>query len=204
MEVKDRILLISKDLFFQYGVKSITMDDVAKHLSISKKTIYQFCKDKDELVLSVAQMHLESDMKALQLIASTAQDPIDEILKLSEHLKLSLQNLRSSVLYDIEKFHPRAWQIFLDHKEQCIYCSMVDNLQKGIEKGLYRADIDVNILSIFRMEQIQMGFNPTLYPLQKFDMQKVQLQFLEHFLYGICTLKGHKLINKYKQITEED
>jgi len=204
MEVKDRILLISKDLFFQYGVKSITMDDVAKHLSISKKTIYQFFKDKDELVLSVAQMHLESDMKALQLIASTAQDPIDEILKLSEHLKLSLQNLRSSVLYDIEKFHPRAWQIFLDHKEQCIYCSMVDNLQKGIEKGLYRADIDVNILSIFRMEQIQMGFNPTLYPLQKFDMQKVQLQFLEHFLYGICTLKGHKLINKYKQITEED
>lgn len=204
MDVRERILYETRELFFKYGIKSITMDDVAKHLSISKKTIYQFFKDKDDLVASIAEKYLEEDTIAVKSIASSAADPIDEVLKLSEHIKQALQNLNSSVLYDVQKFHPKAWKIFTEHKEQCVYCTLIENLQKGIEKGLYRSDIDVNIISILRLEEIQMGFNPFLFPPQKFNLQKVQLQFLEHFLYGICTLKGHKLINKYKQITEED
>lgn len=204
MDVKERILTETKELFFRYGIKSITMDDVAKHLSISKKTIYQFFKDKDELVAIVAKKHMEENEKAIKEIASTAIDPIDEVLKISDHIKQSLQNLGSSVLYDIEKFHPKAWKIFLEHKENCVHCSLVENLQRGIKMGLYRPDLDVEIMSRLRIEEIQMGFNPLLFPTQKFDLRNVQLQFIEHFLYGICTLKGHKLINKYKHINEED
>lgn len=204
MEVKERILKETRELFFRYGIKSITMDDVAKHLSISKKTIYQFFKDKDDLVATVAKSHMDETEKIVKEIAISAADPIDEVLKISEHIKQSFQNLGSSVLYDIEKFHPKAWKLFLEHKEQCIHSCLVENLHKGIEKGLYRPDLDVEIISRLRMEEIQMGFNPFLFPVQKFDLRKVQLQFIEHFLYGICTLKGHKLINKYKQINEED
>ncbi len=204
MEVTERIIKGTEELFFRYGVKSITMDEVAKHLSISKKTIYQFFKDKDELVATVTQCHLDKKQKTIQAIADSAIDPIDEVLKISEHIKQSFQNLGSSVLYDIEKFHPKAWKLFLEHKEKCIHSCLVENLHKGIEKGLYRPDLDVEIISRLRMEEIQMGFNPFVFPAQKFDLRKVQLQFIEHFLYGICTLKGHKLINKYKQINEED
>jgi AcrR family transcriptional regulator len=204
MDVKERILKETKELFFRYGVKSITMDDVAKHLAISKKTIYQFFKDKDELVAMVAKDHMAENEQIMEEIAKNAADPIDEVLKISEHIKVSFQNLGSSVLYDVQKFHPKAWAIFLDHKERCIHCSLVENLQKGIKQGLYRPAIDVETLSILRMEEILMGFNPALFPVQKFNLQKVQVQFIEHFLYGICTLKGHKLINKYKHINEED
>lgn len=204
MDPKERIVSETRDLFFKYGVKSITMDDVAKHLSISKKTIYQYFKDKDDLVATIATAHLESNEKFIKEIATTAIDPVDEVLKISEFVKQSLQNLGSHILYDVEKFHPKAWKIFLEHKEKCIKHSLVENLKKGIEKGLYRSDIDLEIISILRLEEIQMSFNPFLFPVQKFDLRNVQLQFLEHFLYGICTLKGHKLINKYKQITEED
>ncbi|MBX9850342.1 MAG: TetR/AcrR family transcriptional regulator [Cytophagaceae bacterium] len=204
MEVKERIVKAAEELFFRLGVKSVTMDDVAKHLAISKKTIYQFFKDKDELVTSVTINHLENSQKSISEIADKAADPIDEVLKISEHIKIILQNVNPSLLFDINKFHPKAWQIFLDHKESCIHKSLEENLKKGIEKGLYRADIDVEILSILRLEEIQLAFNPFLFPPQKFQVQKVQLQFIEHFLYGICTLKGHKVINKYKQIQEED
>jgi hypothetical protein len=180
------------------------MDDVAKHLAISKKTIYQFLNDKHELVSMVTKGHLDEQEKIISDIASNAIDPIDEVLKLSEHIRQRFQNLNPSILFEVQKYHPKAWEIFLNHKEVCINGSMIRNLKSGIERGLYRKEIDVEVLAKLRMEEVQMGFNPFLFPLQKFNIQNVQIQFIDHFLHGICTLKGHKLINKYKQISEED
>lgn len=204
MEIKERITTTALDLFFRFGVKSITMDEVAKNLSISKKTIYQFFKDKDDLVATAAQWHMLKEETIIQEIGEKAIDPIDEVLKISEHLKQMLEGVNPSLLFDIEKFHPKAWKIYQEHKNNCVINSLVSNMKKGIEKGLYRKDIDVEIMAILRMEEIQMPFNPNIFPASKFKLQKVQVQFIEHFLYGICTLKGHKLINKYKHINEED
>jgi TetR/AcrR family transcriptional regulator, cholesterol catabolism regulator len=204
VEIKERIVKGAQELFFRYGIKSITMDDVAKHLAISKKTIYQFLNDKHELVSMVTKVHLEEQERIIIEIADRAIDPIDEVLKLSEHLRQLFQNINSSLLFEVQKYHPKAWQIFLNHREFCIHNSLAKNLKSGIEKGLYRKEIDVEIMSKLRMEEILMGFNPFIFPQQKFNLQNVQIQLIDHFLHGICTLKGHKLINKYKQISEED
>lgn len=204
MEVKDRIIKETEQLFLRYGVKSVTMDEVARQLSISKKTIYQFFKDKDELVATVTQYHLETREKVMIEISEAATDPIDEVLKISDHIRQSFEGINPTLLFDVQKFHPKAWQIFQDHKVRCIMDSLISNLKKGIDQGYYRKDLDVEIISILRMEQIQMAFNPFIFPPNKYDVQKVQLQFIDHFLHGICTLKGHKLINKYKHINEED
>jgi AcrR family transcriptional regulator len=204
VEIRERIIKGAEELFFRYGIKSITMDDVAKHLTISKKTIYQFLNDKHELVSMVTKNHLDEQEKIINEIADKAIDPIDEVLKLSVHLRQSFQNINPSLLFEVQKYHPKAWKIFMDHRELCIHHMISRNLESGIAQGLYRSEIDVEILSKLRMEEIQMGFNPFLFPPQKFNIQKVQVQFIDHFLHGICTLKGHKLINKYKQISEED
>jgi TetR/AcrR family transcriptional regulator, cholesterol catabolism regulator len=204
VEIKDRIVSGAKELFFRYGVKSITMDEVAKNLGISKKTIYQFFEDKDELVYIVAKAHMAETEAVMKNITEIATDPIDEVLKISQHLRQMFQNINPSLLFEIQKYHTKAWKAFTEHKEKCIHSSLTQNLKSGIEKGLYRSEIDVEILSRLRLEEIQMSFNPFIFPTPKFNIQKVQLQFIEHFLYGICTLKGHKLINKYKQIKEED
>jgi AcrR family transcriptional regulator len=204
VEIKNRIVSGARELFFRYGVKSITMDEVAKNLGISKKTIYQFFEDKDELVYIVAKDHMAETEGVMKKITEIASDPIDEVLKISQHLRVIFQNINPSLLMEIQKHHAKAWKAFSDHKEKCIHSSLIQNLKSGIEKGLYRNEIDVEILSRLRLEEIQMSFNPLIFPTPKFNIQKVQLQFIEHFLYGICTLKGHKLINKYKQINEED
>jgi TetR/AcrR family transcriptional regulator, cholesterol catabolism regulator len=204
VEIKSRIVSGARELFFRYGVKSITMDEVAKNMGISKKTIYQFFDDKDELVYIVAKDHMAETEKIMEKIKEIARDPIDEVLKISQHLRGIFQNINPSLLFEIQKHHPKAWKAFSDHKEKCMHSSLIQNLKSGVEKGLYRSEIDVEILSRLRLEEIQMSFNPLIFPIPKFNIQKVQLQFIEHFLYGICTLKGHKLINKYKQIKEED
>ena len=82
--------------------------------------------------------------------------------------------------------------------------SYYQSLLKGIKEGHVRPDINVKILSRARMENVEMAMNPTNFPPDKFKILDVQLTLVEHFLYGICTLKGHKLINKYKEITEEE
>jgi TetR/AcrR family transcriptional regulator, cholesterol catabolism regulator len=204
LEIRDRIVQGSEELFFKFGVKSITMDDIAKHLAVSKKTIYQFFKDKNELICTVTDTHLESSEKIFQSICETSADPIDELLKIGDHIKVMFQNMNPSLLYEIQKYYPKAFAIYIKHKETCIRESIVKNLVQGIEKGLYRGDLDVEVISILRMEQVQAAFNPFVFPSQKFDLKHVQMQLIDHFLHGICTLKGHKLINFYKQINEED
>ena len=78
------------------------------------------------------------------------------------------------------------------------------NLHKGVEQGLYRKDMNIPIIARLRIEEIEMGFHPNVFPPDKFNFAKVQMEVFNHFMHGITTIKGHKLINKYKQITEED
>jgi TetR/AcrR family transcriptional regulator, cholesterol catabolism regulator len=112
--------------------------------------------------------------------------------------------MNPTLLFDVQKFHPNAWKIYQEHKEKCFHDSIVSNLKKGIEQGYYRKEMEVDIIAKLRLEQIITAFDPRIFPADKFDISKVQLQFIDHFLHGICTIKGHKLINKYKQINEED
>ena len=78
------------------------------------------------------------------------------------------------------------------------------NLEKGITQGLYRSDINIIVLAKLRLEEIDMAMNHSVFPIDKFNIAQVQITLFEHFLYGICTLKGHKLINKHKQIIDEE
>lgn len=204
MELKDRILIGALDHFFRFGVRNVTMDDLAKKLGISKKTIYQYFKDKNELVCSVTTFHLQEHERQLREISDIAADPVDEMLKICEHIKGVFQNVNPTLLYEVEKFFPKAWVIYVEHKKSCVHDSMVKNLEQGIEQGLYRKEIDVEIMAKLRMEEIQLAFNPQIFQPGEFNPASVQVQFMDHFLHGICTLKGHKLINKYRHIIEEE
>lgn len=97
-----------------------------------------------------------------------------------------------------------AWQVWTNHKNEFILKQVSENLKKGIAEGWYRSDFDIEILARIRIAQINDIYNPELFPPEKFDLQKVQLATLEHFMMGIATLKGHKLINKYKEVIEEE
>lgn len=204
MEINERIIAGSEELFKRHGVRSVTMDDIAKHLGVSKKTIYQFFENKETLVNAVFETYLVKEEAIVNEISANAQDPVDEILKLSDHLKMSFQNVNPNLLFEIEKYFPAAWKTFQDHKNCCLIQTVKSSLTNGVEKGYFRKDMNLDLIAVMRMELVQLGFNPYIFPPDKFNMFEVQVQLLDHFLHGICTLKGHKLINKYKHIIEEE
>jgi TetR/AcrR family transcriptional regulator, cholesterol catabolism regulator len=204
METKDRILKGAEELFFKYGIKSITMDDIAKHLGISKKTIYQFYSDKNEVVETLMSSLTKTNECVFQKIANDSANVIEEVFEMMKHMGTIFSQMNPNLFYDLQKYHPNSWKHFKQFKEEFIERMVENSVKRGIEQGLVRADINTKIVARLRMESVEMGFNPQVFPPDRFKIIDVQLALLDHFLHGICTLKGHKLINKYKQVTEEE
>ena len=203
MSQTKRIIEGSEELFLSAGIKSITMDDIAKHLGMSKKTIYQFFKDKNELVFALVKKKLKDDEDQMAAIISQSGNVIEEMINMMKCSEDIFSRINPIVVHDLQKYHPEAWKQFQDFKSGVLVHTLEQLLSKGIKQGYIRPDIDVKILARMRVAQVEMGFNAAMFPVAEFSIWKVQYQLLEHFNYGICTLKGYKLLNQYKNIIEE-
>ena len=204
METKDRILQGAEELFFKYGIKSITMDDIAKHLAISKKTIYQFFSDKNELVETLMTAKLKEDECQFQQIENESENMIIEVFNIMKHISVMFSKTNPNIFYDLQKYHPKAWDLFKKFKQEFMAKTIETSIERGKSEGLVRSDVNSKVLSIMRIEQVEMGLNPNVFPPDKFKIVEIQLAMLDHFLYGICTLKGHKMINKYKHLSDDE
>jgi len=199
----DRIIEGGRELFFQAGIKSVTMDDIARHLGMSKKTIYQFFKDKNELVIALVNKKLKEDEQQMAALISKSGNVIEEMINMMKCSEEMFSRVNPIVIHDMQKYHPDAWKQFQKFKAEVLIRTLEELLTKGIKQGYIREDIDVRIIARMRVNQFEMGFNTIMFPIAEFNPWKVQQQFLEHFNYGICTLKGYKLLNQYKNIKEE-
>ena len=170
-ESKDRIVCSVTDLFYRFGVKSITMDDVARHLAISKKTLYRYFADKNDMVYQCCLLDLEKRKAALATISEKALDAVQELVLMMEHMQTMLSSINPNLLFDVRKYHLQAWQSYVDFKEQFMMHSISNNLMRGMEAGIYRADLNVRILARLRLEEVEMGFNPDVYPSSKFQLK---------------------------------
>ena len=199
----DRIIEGGEDLFLKAGIKSVTMDDIAKHLGMSKKTIYQFFKDKNELVNALVSKKLRKDEDNMCDIINQSGNVIEKMINMMKCSEDIFSRINPIVIHDMQKYHPEAWKQFQDFKLDVIVGTLEELLTEGIKQGYIRTNIDVKILARMRVAQVELGFDTKLFPISEFSTWHVQFQFLEHFIFGICTLKGHKLLNKYKNINEE-
>jgi TetR/AcrR family transcriptional regulator, cholesterol catabolism regulator len=196
---KEKILHGAVELFMKYGLRSISMDDIARHLTVSKKTLYQHFADKEDLITVVLSAHIEENRKQYEAITENSTNAIDELAQISQCLRKDMSETNPSVLFDLQKFHPKAWEVWLDHKNKYIRESVVRNIKQGIEEGYYRADVNPDVLAAIRIELISMGFDQNIFPQGTFNLTEVQTQLFDHFVYGLCTDKGKKLYQKHKE-----
>lgn len=200
MEVKEYIVEEADKLFCQYGFKSVTMDDIAKHLGMSKKTIYQHFSDKDELVNILIADKLTSQDCAMDTCSINAKNAVEEIFFAIANIHELLTSMNPKLFYDLQKYHPKAWLLFKTFKEENLSKCILENLERGIREGIYREDLKTDILTQMRLEQVDLLFNQhDNYTMKKYNIAQVMVEITTHFLYGICNLKGIELINKYKQ-----
>ena len=199
MEIKDRIKQKADELYRRYGVRSVTMDEIASQLGVSKKTIYQCFSDKNELVDEVIVDMLEFNKTCCRQSRSQAQNAVHEVYLGMESLQEMLENMNPSILFDIERGHPRTFKKFIEYKYNFLFDLIKKNIERGKQEELYREEINADLISKIRLETIMLAFNEELFPKNKYPLLFVQLQLIEYFLFGIATPKGYKLITKYQK-----
>lgn len=200
LDIKKYIIEESDKLFCQYGFKSVTMDDIAKHLGMSKKTIYQNFADKNELVNILIESRLTNQDCVINESAEKAKDAVHELLLTLATMNDSLTNLNPKMSYDLQKYHPKAWLYFKNFKEKSLGSAILANLERGINEGIYRPEINKDILTQLRLDHVELIFNRhDHYTANKYSIAQVMIEITEHFLYGNCNEKGLALIATYKE-----
>lgn len=127
-QIKQNIIRRTETLFLRYGLRSVTMDDIARELGISKKTLYQFFDNKVALIEAVMQQHLEAEQKNTQFIKDTAIDALDEMLKIAQYVISQLNKITPVVLFDLQKYHRESWEFFEKSNNETIYNHIRTNL----------------------------------------------------------------------------
>lgn len=196
---KVRIRQKADELFTKYGIRSVSMDDIANALGMSKKTIYQYFVDKDELVEAVVEADINNMQRDCEGVIADARDAIQEIFLTIDRLLEQFRNMNPMLIYDLEKFHFRGFQKFMDHKNKFLLQVIRKNMERGLAEGLYRDDLNVEIISRFRLESMMIPFNVDLYPPGKYSLADLSKEIIEHYVYGLASQKGYKLIVKYKE-----
>jgi AcrR family transcriptional regulator len=201
--MKELILDKAGNLFFTYGLKTTTMDDVAKAACVSKKTIYQSFSSKNEMLNSVIQHLLTRHQQGLEQCKINAKDAVEEVVLSA---RLTLQNtalFKQNFFYDLEKSFPKEWLLIKAYRQQVLLPFIIRNLQKGIADGHYRSGLDVPFIAHVRVQQIMTAFNLAEFGGEIKQNSELLLQLSEFYLYGIASVEGTKLINKYLNVNNE-
>ncbi len=195
----ERIRIYAHDLFMQYGLKNVSMDEIAKGLGISKKTIYQYYTDKDQLVEEVVKSVINENQQNCEFDRSRAKDAVHEVFLAIDRMMEMFHSMNPSLLYDMQKNYPAAFKIFLAHKNDYIYGVIKANIIRGIKVGLFRDDINIEVMTKYRVESILLPFNPDFHNKTKSPLAIIEEEITLHFLYGLVSQKGYKQIIKYKE-----
>lgn len=198
MDTRARILEVATEQFSRFGVRTVTMEDIARQIGVSKKTIYQEFEDKRDLVLAVFNQILELDRQKLTFILETDDGVIEHLVHTSRMMRERLSSINPMVIMEIQKYFPEAWRMFEDFKETVIMQDLVNVLERGKSLGYFRPEIDSQILAKVRIKQITEAFDPANFTRPDFNFVEEQVVLMDHFLHGIFTDKGREAYQSQK------
>ncbi|MHA6246380.1 TetR/AcrR family transcriptional regulator [Pontibacter sp. CAU 1760] len=203
-DTKSKILQAAIGLFCQRSIKSVSMDDIAQHLAMSKKTLYKWFANKDQVVYETMENYLATVQGDCECFVETSGNAVEEIFQIMALTKQVFSQIHPSIFHDLQKYHPESWALWHRHKNSFMLTKVKDNILRGINEGLFRKDLDVEIIARMRLAILELPFNNQVFPPHEYNISRVQLAVLEHYMLGIATLKGHKLINELLHIKEEE
>lgn len=197
MELREKIIQTSRDLFFQRGLKSVSVDDLCTELGISKKTIYTQFGSKDEIVSHLVSDHLQHDFEAIQLIRATSKNAINELLAICEFNCVQHKAMNPIFVNDIKKFYPQEWikiEHFLgSHINTCI----AENIKRGQEEGYFRLDIRIDFVTNMYLKGL-LSMIEFFSNQQALSFAELDREFMKYHICAIGTTKGINYLSKIK------
>ena len=196
MEAKDRVILKSSELFLQTGIRLVTMDQIATEMGMSKRTIYEMFKDKDDLLAQCLESMFRQDIKELHEIISGSDNAIEALYLIGQHGEKKKASVNRIFFEDFRKLYPVLWEHFRVKSGPGRESVSFTILQKGLGEGIFRKDLNLEIVDIFIHSMMETCYNAEIFPANT-DMKEIIGNVIIPYFRGIATRKGQELIEKY-------
>ena len=200
---RNEIIDKSAMIFLRHGIRSVTMDDLARELGVSKKTFYNYFKDKDDLVTRIVSTLIERNQVACEIGRLKSETAIDALMNISEFSTRLFTEIHSSVFYDLQKYYPEAWKIIKDHRFEFVSEQITQNIIRGQEEGLYIAELDPKIMSGIHLSIVSMMTDSDIFEVEANEFGKLLEQIVLFQLRGLVNDKGRELMVKYMNNKEK-
>lgn len=189
-KVHKRIIEESLVMFFKYGIRSVTMDDVAREVGVSKKTLYNHVKNKADLVSQAVELKYAQVTEDLETVAKNSENAIDELFAFDQYLDEVIFNSGQAVLFQLKKYYPAVFVNLNKRKSEFILSTAHQNLKKGIAEGLYRNDLHIEYIGYIYMAHAEMVEGLGNVPEEICHSHEFHKHHLEYHIRGIATQKG--------------
>lgn len=194
--VTEKILASTFSLFLKYGIKSVSMDDIARSLGISKKTIYTAVENKKDLVQKVVSTHLKTEEKEINEIVADSSNALEEMIGIAKHVIHLLRQMKPSLIYDLKKYHAPVWDMIEARHYGFIKSVIRNNIHRGQKEGIYRKEVNPEIIAqlyVIKSSSIadEELFDPSIYA--KADLAKA---VIDYHMYGIVNKTGLQLLEQ--------
>ncbi|WP_440879991.1 TetR/AcrR family transcriptional regulator [Tenacibaculum sp. C7A-26P2] len=197
--MEDKILEIAGELFLTLGFKSVTMDDIASKMGISKKTLYKYFSNKITLINATTASFQNSIEKAISFVKSQNYNAIEEEFAVKAIFDEMFKNAKDSPMFQLKKYYPETYGLLMERELRMFRECNIDNLTKGIDQKLYRSDIKKEVVSGFFFTIIHQVFESDSF-LNMQEIIKAEYEVLEYHIRAIATEKGIKELEKQLEI----
>jgi AcrR family transcriptional regulator len=195
MELEELLKKVAA-LYRRYGIKSVTMDDIAHELGISKKTLYQFVSDKTELVQLVVEHVRQCNFSSLKKEAETELNAIEELIEVSQHVNSLIKDHSPAYEYDLKKYYPDIYSSLMSARRKLMYESMLANIRKGKKEGVYRNELDEKIIAKLHLLRIENIQSSEIFEEEEMHSQKFFREVFVYHIHGLATEKGRKILEE--------
>ena len=194
---KEKLINASKELFLKYGIKSVSMDDIARHLGVSKKTIYKEVLNKKILVEEVFLDHVKFEEETIASIIKHSDNAIDELIQIAEFVLAFLKIMKPSLTYDLRKYHKDTWDLMESQHFQFLSDTIKNNLKRGIKEKLFRKKMDINVVSlIYMLKNKYIILNP-MEVQTEYDLATVYKVIISQHLYSVVNKESFDILEQY-------
>jgi len=186
----EQIIQQARDIFMRYGLRSVTMDDICRELGISKKTLYQFVSDKNDLIHKILSQDIRNDEQRMCEWQVVNLSAIEELLAIQKMVGEKFKNMHSSILYDLKKYYPESWNLVIQHRTGFIIKSVEENILRGREQGLYRTDFNEKVISRMYATRMEAIFDPHVFEGLNLNPAEIYFESMAYHIRAIATPEG--------------
>ncbi len=191
MEEQERdIIDAAAGLFVKYGIKSITMDEVSRQLAVSKKTIYRYFKDKQELVEKALETLLEQQKCAIDGVMDRGLNALEELFEVYNHVNEIIKEHNPALEFDLQRTYPTLFKRMRENHRNNIYQATERNLVKGKKEGYYRKDLDAAVIAKLHVVRLENFMHNDIITVEELHSKKFFKEVFKYHLHGIVSTEG--------------